>query len=133
MSSTDDNAHPPMRLIKRRVLINSADRVSGNQTNYVIELKPPLQNIVSIDWAYTSLTNYLLVVDEFSKTGYTSGNVPYWRNLGESVNNRYEQTQEAFELPRTYNRLTFHWRNYSGTDPAFTNETTLELVCWEKT
>ena len=132
MSSTSDNAHPPMRLVKRRVLINSANRVSGNQTNYVIELKPPLQNIVSVDWVYTSLIGYVVVVDEFDKTGYTSGNNQYWRLLGENVNNRYENIQEAFQLPRTYDRLTFHWRNYDGSDPAFATETSVELVCWEK-
>jgi len=121
-----------MRLIKRRVLINSAERVSGNQTNYVIELKPPLQNIVCIDWAYTSLSPYILMVEELTMTGYTSGNVQYWRYLREAVNNRYEHTREAFELPRTYNRLSFHWRNVDGGDPAFTAETTIELICWEK-
>lgn len=130
----EDNDHDGMRLIKRRVLINSADRVSGGSTtDYVITVSPALENIVSIDWVASSVTGYLLTIAELTSTGFTSGNNQYWRYVAESVNDRYNKTQEAFEAPRNYNTLTIRWRNPDGSIPASLAETTLELEFWEKT
>lgn len=123
-----------MRLIKRRVFINSADRVSsGAATDYVIQLSPGLTNIVSCDWVASSVTGYLLSIAELTSTGYTSGNKQYWRYIAETVNNRYSKTQEAFEAPRNYNTLTLRWRGPDGSTPQFADGFTLELEFWEKT
>ena len=161
MEPVEDNAHVPMKLAKRRLLVNSKDRTSGTSTDFTINLSPALQNIVSSDWVYTSQPGYLLQMDNFTQTGTTSGTgAQYWRYLGENINNRYSKTAEAFELPgRNYNTLGFHWRNTDGSVPAtlstFTStmmnpvnstlmistmtgyvgpfyETTLELELWEK-
>jgi hypothetical protein len=130
----EDNDHDGMRLIKRRVLINSADRAGGGSTtDYVINLSPALENIVSIDWVASSVTGYMLSIAELTSTGYTSGNTQYWRYIAESVNNRYSKTQEAFEAPRNYRTLTIRWRFADGSTPNSFGETTLELEFWEKT
>lgn len=131
----DDNSHKPMRLIKRRVVINSADRDGRNDTttDYVIVLPAALQNIVFCDWVYSSNTYFLLSIDELTKTGFTSGNSQYWRYMSETVNNRYSKTQEAFEEPRSFNKLTFRWRNADGSIPQSMDENTTELEFWEKT
>ena len=123
-----------MRLIKRRVLINNSDRVSGTPTSFVVQLSPALQNIVAVDWATSSLQNVLVRIDEFTMTGMTTNNAQYWRNICESVNTRYEHTQEAFEEPKSFNRLTIRWIGQTtGSDIGVTTEgIVLELVCWEK-
>jgi hypothetical protein len=136
--SGEDNAHAPLRLIKRRVLINSVDRVSGSTTDFTIQLTPALENIVSSDWVVSSVTGYTVSIDELTSTGFTSGNTQYWRYIGETVNTRYNKTAEAFEEPRTYNRLTIRWRNGIASSspvipvPVAFPETTLELEFWEK-
>ena len=122
-----------MRLIKRRVMILSTDRVSGSSTDFVINLSPALENIVSYDWVASSGVGYLLTIAELTSTGFTSGNHQYWRYISESVNNRYNKTQEAFEAPRNYNTLTIRWRSPDGGTPASFAETNLELEFWEKT
>jgi hypothetical protein len=116
MEPVEDNAHAPMKLAKRRLLVNSTDRTSGTSTDFTINLSPALQNIVSSDWVYTSQPGYLLQMDNFTQTGTTSGTgSQYWRYLGENINNRYSKTAEAFELPgRNYNTLGIHWRNKDG-------------------
>ena len=158
----EDNAHVPMKLVKRRLLVNSTDRTAGTSSDYTVNISPALQNIVSTDWVYTSQTGYMLQMDNFTQTGTTTGTgAQYWRFLSENVNNRYSKTTEAFELPgRNYNYLGIHWRNPNGTIPttpstcvstmAFPgppatvvtstivanigpfHETTLELEFWEK-
>ena len=113
--SGEDNAHAPMRLIKRRVLINSSDRVSGTTADYAVELKPALQNIVTADWVATTATGGVTIrIDELTQTGVTTANNQYWRYLSEPVNTRYNKIGEAFEPPRAYNRLGIHWRNPDG-------------------
>lgn len=133
----EDNDHDGMRLIKRRVLINSMDRVrqdlSGSTTDYVIQLSPGLTNIVSCDWVASSVTGYMLTIVELTSTGFTSGNNTYWRYIAETVNNRYNKTQEAFEAPKNYNMLTFRWRLPNGSVPVRLGESVVELEFWEKT
>lgn len=129
----EDNDHDGMRLIKRRVMILSTDRVSGSTTDFVITLSPALENIVSCDLVASTGVGYLLRIDELTSTGFTSGNNQYWRYVAEAVNNRYNKTQEAFEAPRNYKTLTIRWRSPDGGIPASFAETNLELEFWEKT
>ena len=131
--SGEDNAHAPLRLIKRRVLINSVDRVSGGSTtDFTVQLTPALENIVASDWVVSSVTGYTVSIDELTSTGFTTTNTKYWRYIGETVNTRYNKTAEAFEAPRSYNRLNIHWRNATGAAVVGFPETTLELEFWEK-
>ena len=131
--SGEDNAHAPLRLIKRRVLVNSVDRVSGGSTtDFTVQLTPALENIVSSDWVVSSVTGYTVSIDELTTTGFTTTNTKYWRYIGETVNTKYNKTAEAFEAPRTYNRLNIHWRSATGTVVGSFPETTLELEFWEK-
>jgi hypothetical protein len=125
----EDNAHPPLKLNKRRLVVNSTDRTSGTSADFVVNLSPALQNIVSSDWVYTSQTGYMLQMDNFTQTGTTTGTgAQYWRFLGENVNNRYSKTTEAFELPgRSYNYLGIHWRNTDGSVP-FTPSTFVSSI-----
>ena len=135
MELLEDNAHPPFKLVKRRLFVNSKDRTSGTSTDFTVNVSPALQNIVSSDWVYSSQAGFILQMDNFTQTGYTTGpGAQYWRFLYDTVNNRYSKTNEAFELPgRNYNTLSIHWRNPDGSmpTPAFP-ETTLELEFWEK-
>ena len=128
---TEDNDHPPMRLIKRRLLVNTKDRTSGTTSDFSVAISPALQNIVSYDWVYSYQTGFLMSVEELSSTGRTTGGFNYWRFMSEQVNSRYEKTQEAFETPRNFETLTFHFRAVDGTAVNL-GEFSFELVFWEK-
>lgn len=142
----EDNGHEAMRLVKRRVLINSTDRVSGNTADFTINLPQTLRDVVSVDWVIAQLSNSgdslvsvrsdgnLLAIDEFNRTGSTSSNAPFWRHITQSANNRYNAIDEAFDQPRNIQRLTFHWRDVYGNIPTrlstlyFTSSMTGQVV-----
>ena len=71
-------------------------------------------------------------MEQLTSTGRTTGGYSYWRYINERINSRYfENIQEAFEAPRNFDTLTFHFRTDKG-QPTQLGEFTMELVFWEK-
>ena len=115
-----------------RLLVWSANRVSGSTTDYVIEVSPAYNEIVYVDWASVSVPGMLLYIEEFAQNGRSTSNTYYWRFPAEYVNTRYARIKDSGDEPRSIRKLTIHWRNPDGSVPASFPEHTLELELWKK-
>ena len=123
----------PANWKRHRVLIWSADRVTGTTTDYKITLRGGISNAVYIDLASSSIVGNLLRIDELENAGLTTSGAPYWRFPTELTSTRAPPFPEHLLQPRALNTLTIHWRLPSGaalsSAPA---EHTLELDVWER-
>ena len=125
----------PANWKRHRILIWSGDRSNGGTTkDYRVQIPSAPSQVVYVDLASSSVTGYLLKIDELDNAGKTSSGVAYWRFPTELVSTRMAPYPDHLLNPRAINSLSVHWRNPNGSVIAGAiAEHTIELDVWERT
>jgi hypothetical protein len=121
-------------LKRHRILVWSADRAAGDTNTYRVDLAIPLDRVVAVDLASSSITGYLLRIAELPLTGKTTKGTPYWRFPTETTSTRVPPyTENLWAEPRGLNSLSISWKNPDGSaiSPALVNHS-IELDVWER-
>jgi hypothetical protein len=117
---------------RHRLLVWSGDRKSGSTTDYRVDLAFPFSSVVYVDLASSSVTGFLLKIDELPSCGKTTSGVDYWRFPTDLTSTRASPLPDGELRPQTLSRLSIKWRQADGTPITTTVEDhTIELDVWE--
>jgi len=105
-------------------LIRSADRITGTNTNFQVQLQKPIRNLKYAEWV-SSTVGGLLVIDKFPNASLTTNGTFYWRNLLPYQNGYYSTYAEE-----EYQVANFSVLNVSvQTSDSAPVEIELDLYC----
>ena len=119
-----------MVLTRRRILVRSADRISGSNTSFLVQLQVPVKNLQYAEWVSSTVSG-LLVLDKFPNTSMTTNGVFYWRNVLEGQNGYFSEYSEEPFATHTFNVMNVSVLNSDGTllNTDTSVEIELDLFC----